>query len=331
MEGFQELIAEIGQPCTQFSLAHNESTKYYWVSVVYPQKDIPGYGLLVNGIDHLGPQAVQLQSSACDSMGIIRVNWRPGKEKDLLGYQIYTSNRRHSEFSNVSKSWTTDTFFVDTLDISWNRDSVYYFIKAADTRYNQSTDDSVVAIAIPVINPPEIPFISSCSEYMGSIRLFIERSPHDRAAFVKVYRKENHGEWLSLALVRKVESSFFIDSHVTSGNYYEYKCCATGNTGIQSGFSPTVSYLLTKTEMLDKIEFSEIWNDTISHKITFKWPKNSFDITAYRIIEVSQGHSKTIATIDGTQTSAQIKYNKPTEGSSYYLIGYTSDGRRSKI
>lgn len=287
--------------------------------------------LLVVFDDSIAPLSPIIKTSFLDSNNHIHLSWNHNVEKDFYGYKIYRGNFRNSEFSVITPNFFSDTFYIDSLDLSLHRDTIYYYITAADIRYNESISNIIHSIALPDLRKPETPSIFQTVLHKSAIELQWTK-PNRKVNYFRITRlnTDNKSETKTI-LIEDPFSTNFLDTNIHSNTNYQYSIEAIGLNGSTSHPSPLVQIKSMPETVLPKLEFSAIVQDTLNNKIIFYWRKNTYsNITHYRIMEyTNQGQSRTIGTAKADESTFTWRTRPKYHLQKYSIMFYLSDGRRS--
>lgn len=120
---------------------------------------------LVDSVALAAPQALRGNSlllkkddkSEQKSFAVVSLKWNEPKKRpgDLLGFRVFFADRRDGTFAEVSPSVVAQYSFSDTINVSDVTTSVYYYVVAVDSRYNQSVSSDTVKVDLPDVVCPE--------------------------------------------------------------------------------------------------------------------------------------------------------------------------------
>ncbi|MCC7297274.1 MAG: hypothetical protein IT244_02980 [Bacteroidia bacterium] len=286
--------------------------------------------LFTQSVDSIPPESPNIVYSQIDSLGIVILRWRKNPERDHLGYQIYRSNSRFTEFSNISPQWIADTTFQDTLDINWQRDSIYYYVLGSDLRYNQSKASLPIALKLPSFFVPDAPIIFQLTQQKPGLILGCVGSNADVLHY-EIYKKEGKFDWiLYKTLPGNLKKEFNdTDVHIAKNLNYSYKIRAKNSHGTYSKFSPEMGIITEGSQTLESISGFKIWIDSATRKTYFSWNKPKSTLHHYRIIDKTPGKVHTIATVGGDKTELVLPYIYTSEFKNIIIIGYNTEGERT--
>lgn len=305
---------------------------YGYITVSVAGKNGRRYNSLpyyINPIDTVSPAAPVIVFSNCDTNGLVTIKWLRNSEPDLKGYQVYKSNSGKNEFTNISNAWKSDTVFMDTLNLNWITDSMYYYVVSSDNLYNESKPSDIISLEIINKTNPDVPLISECIQKENRIELRIIESANKKVDHYEIFRLKANEEFIHLGNFRMDSAELFPDLSVSAGNQYRYKIRSVNKFMRKSEFSPPVSVYYEKPSYLERLQFDEIWVDTMASTIYFRWSAPEVEISRYRIIQTLSGLSTTIGVLGGNQSEFSWKFGKISGEAVYSIIAYAKDGRRS--
>lgn len=113
------------------------------------------------------PQALRAHASlvksdmsglrASNGLAAVSLSWNAaGKNAaaDLIGYLLFSSDRREGPYGQVSSAIVTANSTTDTVSVKGISVSAYYYVVALDSRFNHSLPSDTVAVQLPdVVNP----------------------------------------------------------------------------------------------------------------------------------------------------------------------------------
>lgn len=305
---------------------------YYFVVALYIQgHKMASLPVLIQAIDSYPPKQVVWQTAKIDSNGVVQLLWQSNAESDFYGYQLYRSNTRYNEFSNISHTWQTDTFFRDTLDIRWLRDSVYYYLIASDLRYNTSSPSAILALPIPDYSKPDVPLILYIN-LVGEIpQIHCLPSSAKNIMHYELYRKEKNDSFLRFKTIAidGTDSFSIQDELALPGHEYSYQLRAKSRNQIHSAFSPEVSIVVPTNPLLPPVRGVRKWTDSVTQKTYITWYKTGYPVAHFRIIVKNENSMETLSTEKGDIFECVIPSNRLSSNSEIHVIAYDMEGRRS--
>jgi hypothetical protein len=175
--------------------------------------------------DSIPPLAPVNVKAVIDSVGITTLRWQPNKESDLLGYHVYRSNFKNSEFTRITVGPLANATFVDTLNIKTLTSKAYYKIMAIDRRFNPSPQSTAVEVRRPDITPPVPPVITLIKSTSEGVQICWNNSSSEDVANHSLYRRQNEVSPWSQVKVFNITDSCFLDKP-DKKTAYQYKLVA---------------------------------------------------------------------------------------------------------
>ncbi|GHV56946.1 hypothetical protein FACS1894182_04590 [Bacteroidia bacterium] len=244
-DGVKEMIFETKKPSIrEFTDKKPNITNYYVLSVFDSEKEkvtpVHTYAELVDSIPPHKPSGLAGQ---IDSLGIVRLTWKPNTDRDIKGYRVYRGNHPDFEFLPVSPSTVTDTVFVDSINIHTLTKTVYYRLRAEDLRLNRSEFSNILELKRPDLIPPVAPVIQRVEEQKNSLQITWFNSSSSDVVRHHIYRKtENDSTFFHLAAIDKPagNQASYTDKNAQAGETYIYQLQAEDESGLYSPFSQPV-------------------------------------------------------------------------------------------
>jgi uncharacterized protein len=247
------------------------ATNYYMVSAnTRSGQRINSFPVLVQLVDSIAPAQPSGLGAVVDTLGIVRLSWKANTENDLIGYRVYRSNYKSSEFSQITHTHLSGVNYTDTINVKSLDKKMYYKITALDNRYNESPFSLVYAVDKPDIVPPVPPVFTKFANTHAGIRLEWKNSSSEDVREHMLYRKEGRGQWSLLkSFVR--DSVGFLDSRVQSNVVYQYRIIAIDSMGNRSPVSKevTVKTLIDNDRLV--VNTLTASADRAQMKITLGW------------------------------------------------------------
>lgn len=329
MEGFMELVGTTDAYQRQWIFTHPKYENYISVTAVFENGERRSSDpVFISLPDTLPPEPVKHVNVIVDTCGMVRLIWSPATEASIKGYQVYRSNLRNAEFSNLSKTWIADTCFTDTLDLLWLRDSIFYFVMVADNRYNEAASDTC-GIMLPLQIKPATPLILSCILKNDFIEIHYTSSYDNQRIRYELYRSDNAGTAVLLQVLDSIISGPVMDGLIVPGHHYVYKMRAKNDNGMYSEWSPLVAVTVAENPIQERISVSGVWCDTAMKRVVISWELSASDVAHYRIYRLIEGRAETIGNVNGNVNEFVYRTTEKTDKSTYRIIAYYKDGRKS--
>ncbi|MEZ4828389.1 MAG: hypothetical protein R3C61_19175 [Bacteroidia bacterium] len=321
LSGFQPLHTQALSPSVRFFTDTNADplkANFYVVA----SKDTAGNGqvsMAVYGIivDSLPPAQPRGLTGKVDSSGRVTLRWNLGKEKDIIGYEVFFANAEDHVFARITDSPWRDTVYYDTIMVKTLTEHAFYRIVAVDANYNYSPFSAVLKLKRPDQIPPTPPVFSNYEVGNGFIRVEWIPSSSEDVAMHLLFRRETGGEWEQIALFPgKNMPTAYTDSMISPGTHYEYSIMAIDDDGLSSEeayplFLKAVDFSLKPPV---KALHANLNSREKQVEITWQYPySGQFRYTVYRAVNggnfVSLGNNKSeIKTFTDRQIRAGHTY-----------------------
>lgn len=269
--------------------------------------------------DDFAPEKPIQVGGKIDTLGVVKLDWKLGKEKDLFGYHVYMANAKDHVFARLTAKPIRDTIFTDTITLKVLTEDIYYKIKAVDIKGNVSEYSKILTLKKPDIVPPTAPVFNNYHVLKNGIHLAWAPSTSHDIKIHYLYRKEVKAT--AWELIYRTESlknqDTYIDKSTKASITYQYKIVAEDDDGLQT----EGVYIITLTA----IDFSvptAVKNINISlnkeqKQAVLKWmypKKGAFTFIVFRA--VNGGGFNIIKTLESGQTQyidKNIKLNTDYE------------------
>ncbi len=268
-------------------------TGYYKV-IAFKQNLDPreSYPVLVQLTDSIPPVIPTGFTGIADTLGIVKLNWQPNPDHDILGYRIYRSRSGNDEFTQITKRPVVETLYIDSLPAKDINKKVFYKILAVDQRQNESQLSKMIAVEKPDKIPPSAPVFTDIKPTEAGIQLaWINSSSADVAEHILYKIQADDSLYHELATFKfnnKKEITEFTDTESGEGEV-KYKLVAKDVSGNFS--QPSISIAVSPVKSLFKAGIKNI-NQTYDSKkgrlyLNWKIPNEPVDrFIIYRKTEV---------------------------------------------
>ena len=165
-------------------------TNYYKIELV-GKHDISSesFPYLVQTEDNSPPKAPASLAGDVDSTGKVSIYWMANTERDLLGYKIFRSNSRESEFVPVNGTITNSNAFLDTIKLNSLTKKIFYQIVAVDKHFNNSDYSEILELSKPDTIPPVPAGISGINIKDNVVIISLTDSPSTDISKYELYRQ----------------------------------------------------------------------------------------------------------------------------------------------
>ncbi len=313
-----------------------ETNNYYIVYAMDTAGNIsasyPGYVTLV---DSIPPAKPQIASAIIDSLGVVTLTIKQGKEIDLKGYRIYKSNSAEHDLSVVQESFRKDKMdsnaiklvFLDTVSLNSSTPKIYYRIKALDFNYNQSIFSDLIAVKRPDTIPPITPVFTNVIVKEKQIELYFAPSESLDVKEHIIYRKtELKDSWVVLNKITALQKQF-IDTAVKTNITYYYSIRAMDEGKLYSDYAQPVYGKPFETGLRPPV--TDLTISLQNKKVAIKWNYPALKSEVFFVIY--KRNSK-----GDLQQYAKIKEKfftdeKTEKENSYAIKAITADGGQSRL
>lgn len=213
----------------------SEDEPYYLIGALDTagnmSRSLPVYSILIDSLPPAVPKGLQ---GTIDTNGVVRLHWRLGPERSILGYRVLWSNDPAHEFSQATPEPVRDTTFVDTVNVNTLSRYVFYRIAAVSTRFAHSEMSPVLALRRPDRFPPEAPVFNNYLVSDSTVWLSWFGSTSNDVAYERLQRRTaGVADWKTIATLRGRQTDF-TDRAVAKRTVYEYKIEAVDSSGLVS-------------------------------------------------------------------------------------------------
>jgi hypothetical protein len=191
----------------------------------------PVYGFIQDTIPPGKPVGLEAK---VDSSGIVTLHWPLGPERDIMGYNVYFSNRYNGVFSILTSEPVRDTLYRDTISLNSLSKEVFYRIAAVDMRSNVS-DFSDMAMALRPDTIPPGPAVFTHYELREN-GVYLEWAPSGSrdVARHQLFRQSGSSGFVLLKELGNSAPPAFLDSLVEAATLYTYRVIALDASGLAS-------------------------------------------------------------------------------------------------
>ena len=206
---YNSINADIVPSADRWFIDENPSgTAYYKIAFVSNNGSQQSFPHLVQLEDSIPPAIPTNIIGLVDTLGIVNLTWKQNEESDLLGYRVYRSNFKNSEFSEITVSPITINQFQDSINLRNLTKNVFYKVSAVDKRYNTSEFSEAKQIIKPDLIPPSAPVFKDYKIAGDTLQLFWEKSTsYDVSEYLIYKRAYDEQEWRLVEKVSEVRSA----------------------------------------------------------------------------------------------------------------------------
>jgi uncharacterized protein len=276
------------------SVVHNQlQTSNYFVIAAIPTVGEPvmSFPVLVQPIDTIPPAIPSGFQGLVDSLGVVRLSWKPNTENDIYGYRVYRAQHKEEEMIPLNDVAVRETHFTDTIEVRNLNSKIYYAVAALDMRYNQSGKSERVELQKPDVVPPSPPVIINYKITNEGVALEWATGGEESIAAIHLYRniKSGAGENKLIKTFSDVSVMQYTDNTIESNRIYSYTLKVVTASGLSSDPSPAVTVRTTaKAGTAGKfISFTAQVNKKKKH-IELTW---KHDMTGVKEFQVYKGEA----------------------------------------
>lgn len=314
---------------------NKEKDNYYVVQAIDTTGNISSSSpYFVNLIDSIPPVKPEFVQGKMDSLGIVTLDVKLNKERDLMGYRLFRANGEEHEFSNIYEGFhekdtiytEAQTIFRDTVTTKSLTPYVYYKLKALDYNFNQSVYSDIIKVKRPDFIAPQTPVFKNVKVGKKAIELEFVLSPNEDVVDQVLYRKTNLKEpWTKVTSLDN-NQTIYIDKEVKTGVYYFYSLQAIDDSNNKSEYAIPV-----KGKPYDDGVRPPIQNfkfKTEKGKVTLYWDYKEIDKHTYFVIYKENKKGKLVQ----YKQCLELSFSEKAQVNNTYAVKvFTKDGGESKL
>ncbi|MBU8891807.1 MAG: hypothetical protein KOO66_03460 [Bacteroidales bacterium] len=294
-------------------------TYYKIVALDHYNHSYQSYPYMVQIIDSIPPAMPAGLTGDVDTTGIVSLRWQANNELDLLGYRVFRSNFKNSEFTQITVNPVEDTIFIDTINIKTLTRKIYYKIQALDQHFNPGGFSEVFELTRPDKIPPVQPvFYAYETDESGIMLKWYNSSSIDVARHILYRKSEDEQNWKVNAIFYPEDSvQVYTDTSSVAGKLYEYTIIAVDETGLES--KPVKPIKIKQFENKNKPAVGKIkYNvDRTDKFIRLTWKYNQPEVKEFMIYK-----GKTIEDLSHYSTTDAFEFTdkKLQINNTYYYV-----------
>jgi uncharacterized protein len=247
---------------------------------------LPAYGFLK---DSIPPGKPSRPSGSIDTNGIVRLHWKIGPEKDIMGYRVFFANAADHEFSNATPIPKQDTTFTDTITLNTLTKKIYYKIVAVDRNYNHSEVSDILVLNKPDKLPPVEPLFSGFDVSDTAVVLqFVPSSSKDVFEHRLLRREVGETAWNKVANW-SIRQSKYVDKSVKGGAYYQYTLVAVDSSGNLSPMAPTADVRVVPKVSRESLKDAKAQYNSEKKQLELQWKAPAAKVKYYVIYRGKDG------------------------------------------
>jgi len=300
-------------------------SNYFTISVVGKNNQrLTSQSMLVQPVDSIPPAKPIGLEGVIDSLGTVRLKWKPNTEKDLRGYRILKANNSGEEFVDIYHQSYVGTEYKDSVSLKMTNSKVYYRIAAEDMRYNISDPSDILVLDKPDKIPPAAPIFKDYENKDGKVHLKWVRSYSEDVVSYSLRRREKGQEkWLEIRQINDTIQEF-TDDRVENRKTYQYAILAKDKSNLWSSLDhSTVTVSVLNFTPVKIITFLQGTADRENKKIVLSWDyaKNKSKVTGLSIYKNVKGTPPTLwRELNGNIFTLEDKNLKINQEYEYHLI-----------
>ncbi|WP_343617803.1 fibronectin type III domain-containing protein [Flavobacterium sp.] len=273
-------------------------SNYFTISVVGKNNQrLTSQSMLVQPVDSIPPAKPIGLEGVIDSLGTVRLKWKPNIEKDLRGYRILKANNAGEEFVDIYHKSFIANEYKDSVSLKMTNRKVYYRIAAEDMRYNISEPSEILILDKPDKIPPAAPIFKDYDIKDGKIHLKWIRSYSDDVLLHSLRRREKgQEEWQEIKQINDTIQEF-TDDRLENKKIYQYAILAKDRSNLWSSLDHSIiTVQVVDFTPIKIISFLEGIPDRENKKITLTWDykKVKDKVTSLSIYKNVKGSPSTL-------------------------------------
>jgi len=282
--------------------------------------------------DDFAPQKPENMQGKIDTLGIVKLDWSLGKEKDLFGYHVYMANADEHVYSRLTSQPVRDTIFTDTITLKVLTEEIFYKIKAVDIKGNVSEFSETLPLKKPDIIPPSAPVFNDYNVLKNGIQLSWAPSISNDIQTHYLYRKEIKAKDWELIYRTDLfkDQDRYLDNTTEVGKTYTYKLTAEDDDGLQTDGVYIVTLTAIDFSTLIPVKNLNITLNKEQKQAVLKWTYPKKGALLFIIFRaVNGGGFNIIKTLDSDKTQYVDKNIKPNTNYEYTIQVQYSEQKKS--
>lgn len=273
-------------------------SNYFTITVVGKNNQrLTSQSMLVQPVDSIPPMKPIGLEGVIDSLGVVRLKWKPNIEKDLRGYRILKANTSGEEFVDIyHKSYVGNTY-KDSVSLKMTNSKVYYRIAAEDMRFNISEPSDILVLDKPDKIPPAAPIFKDYDNKDGKVYLkWIRSYSEDVVGYSLRKREKGQEKWLEIKQINDTIEEF-TDDRVENRKTYQYAILAKDKSNLWSSLDHSVITVnVLDFTPVKIITFLQGVADRENKKIVLTWDytKNKAKVLGLSIYKNEKGAPPTL-------------------------------------
>ena len=273
-------------------------SNYFTITAVGKNNQrLTSQSMLVQPVDSIPPARPVGLEGVIDSLGVVRLKWKPNTERDLRGYRILRAHNPTEEFVDIYHKSFTGTEYKDSVSLKMTNSKVYYKIAAEDMRYNISDPSDALVLDKPDKIPPAAPIFKDYESENGKVILKWIRSYSEDVVGYKLLRREKGlPNWTEIKQMNDTIQEY-TDNKVENRKVYQYAIMARDKSNLWSSLEHSIiTVMVLDFTPVKTINFLEGIVDREKKKIVLNWDytKNKEKVLGVSIYKSSKGNPPTL-------------------------------------
>ncbi|MBP4137443.1 fibronectin type III domain-containing protein [Flavobacterium geliluteum] len=273
-------------------------SNYFTISVVGKNNQrLTSQSMLVQPVDSIPPAKPIGLEGVIDSLGVVRLKWKPNLEKDLRGYRILKANTEGEEFVDIYHQSYLGNDYKDSVSLKMTNSKVFYRIAAEDMRFNISDPSEILVLDKPDKIPPAAPIFKDYDNKDGKVHLkWIRSYSEDIVGYSLRRREKGQEKWLEIKQINDTIQEF-TDDRVENRKTYQYAILAKDKSNNWSSLDhSTITVNVLNFTPIKVITFLQGVADRENKKIVLTWDyaKNKGKILGVSIYKNAKGTPPTL-------------------------------------
>ncbi|OAZ02871.1 fibronectin type III domain-containing protein [Flavobacterium succinicans] len=315
-------------PPSQRKLIYKENlfpSNYFTITVVGKNNQrLTSQSMLVQPVDSIPPAKPIGLEGVIDSLGVVKLKWKPNVEKDLRGYRILKANTAGEEFVDIYHQSYVGNEYQDSVSLKMTNSKVYYRIAAEDQRFNISEPSEVLVLDKPDKIPPAAPIFKDFDNKDGKVHLkWIRSYSEDVVGYSLRRREKGQDKWEEIKQLNDTIQEF-TDDRVTHKKIYQYAILAKDKSNLWSSLDhSTVTVPVLDFTPVKVITFFQALADRENKKIVLTWDydKKKDKVMGFSIYKNIKGSPPTLwRELNGGIFTLEDKNLKINTEYEYHLI-----------
>lgn len=273
-------------------------SNYFTISTIGKNNQrLTSQSMLVQPVDSIPPAKPIGLEGAIDTLGVVRLKWKPNLERDLRGYRILKANNPNEEFVDIYHKSFVGNEYKDSVSLKMTNSKVYYRIAAEDMRFNISDPSDILVLEKPDKIPPAAPIFKDYDSKDGKVSLKWIRSYSEDVVGYSLRRREKGQEkWIEIKQFNDTIQEF-IDDRVENRKLYQYAILARDKSNNWSSLEfSTITVTVLDFTPVKTISFLQGLPDRENKKIVLTWDyvKNKDKVLGLSIYKNMKGTPPTL-------------------------------------